>query len=283
MRKTKIVATLGPKSDDKKTIMEMAKAGMNVARINMSHGTQDIHKKRIDLVKAVREELNEPIAILLDTRGPEVRLKRFKDGSVTVQDGHDFVITADDILGDETRASVTCEDFYTRINVGDVVLMCDGLVKMIVTAIKDKDIVLKVLTGGTLSNSKSINVPGVSLNLPYLSDADKSDLLFGIENDVDFVAASFVSTKEDVLVLKRFLAQHNAIDIDIIAKIESQQGVDNIDSILSVCDGIMVARGDLGVEVAFEKLPHLQKTLIKKARESGKRVITATEIGRAHV
>lgn len=278
MRKTKIVATLGPKSDDKKTIMEMAKAGMNVARINMSHGTQDIHKRRIDLVKEVRDELNEPIAILLDTRGPEVRLKRFKDSSVTVQDGHDFIITAEDILGDETRASVTCEDFYTRINVGDVVLMCDGLVKMIVTAIKDKDIILKVLTGGTLSNSKSINVPGVSLNLPYLSEADKADLIFGIENDVDFVAASFVSTKEDVLVLKRFLAQHNAIDIDIIAKIESQQGVDNIDSILSVCDGIMVARGDLGVEVAFEKLPHLQKTLIKKARESGKRVITATEM-----
>lgn len=278
MRKTKIVATLGPASDNKKTIMALAKAGMNVARINMSHGTHEIQKQRIDIVKNVRDELNEPIAILIDTRGPEVRLKKFENGSITVEDGQTFVITSEDVLGTTEKASVTCEDFYSRIHVGDTVLMCDGLVNMTVTAIKDKDIVLKVVTGGVISNSKSINVPGVQLNLPYLSDMDKKDLLFGIENDVDFVAASFVGCKEDILVLKRFLAQHNAIDIDVIAKIESQQGVDNIDEILSVCDGIMVARGDLGVEVPFENLPFLQKSLIKKAREKGKRVITATEM-----
>lgn len=278
MRKTKIVATLGPASDNKKAIMALAKAGMNVARINMSHGTHEIQKQRIDAVKAVRDELNEPIAILIDTRGPEVRLKKFENGSITVEDGQTFIITSEDVMGTTERASVTCEDFYTRINKGDTVLMCDGLVKMTVTDIKGKDIILKVVTGGVISNSKSINVPGVQLNLPYLSDLDKKDLIFGIENDVDFVAASFVGCKDDVIVLKKFLAQHNAIDIDVIAKIESQQGVDNIDEILSACDGIMVARGDLGVEVPFENLPFLQKSLIKKAREKGKRVITATEM-----
>lgn len=278
MRKTKIIATLGPASDNKRAILEMAKAGMNVARINMSHGDHQQHKRRIDLVKEVREELGLPIGIMMDTRGPEVRLKRFKDSSVEVKDGQKFTIVHEDILGDCNQASVTCADLYTRLNVGNTVLLCDGLVKMVVEEIKGKDVVLKVLVGGTLSNSKSINVPGVDLNLPYLSDSDKSDILFGIENDVDFIAASFVSTKDDILVLKRFLAQHNATEIDIVAKIESLKGVENLAQIIPLTDGIMVARGDLGVEVPYERLPQLQKEIIKRSRDCGKRVITATEM-----
>lgn len=278
MRKTKIVATIGPASDDKRTIMEMAKAGMNVARLNMSHGTHQQQKRRIDIIKQVREELGEPIGIMMDTRGPEIRLKKFENDSVEVADGSIFIIKNDDIIGNDKMASVTCDDFYLRIKIGDVVLLCDGLIKMVVEDIKNKDVYLRVVIGGTLSNSKSINVPGVMLNLPYLSEADKSDILFGIENGIDFIAASFVSTKEDVMVLKRFLALNNAIDIDIVAKIESMKGVENLDAILTVTDGIMVARGDLGVEIDYARLPQLQKEIIKKSRESGKRVITATEM-----
>lgn len=278
MRKTKIIATLGPACGDKKTILAMAKAGMNVARVNMSHGTHEIQAERIQLVKAVRDEIGEPIAILLDTRGPEIRLKKFENGFVTVEDGAAFILCAGDFIGNSERACVTCDDFYTRVKVGDVVLMCDGLVKMQITNIVNSEVLLKVIHGGILSNSKSINVPGVPLNLPYLSEADKKDLLFGLENEVDFVAASFVSCKDDVLILKRFLAAHGSTDINIIAKIESQEGIKNLDEILSVSEGIMVARGDLGVEVPFEKLPPMQKDMIKKARERGKVVITATEM-----
>lgn len=278
MRKTKIVATLGPSANDKKTITAMIKAGMNVARVNMSHGTYDEQKKRIEIVKQIREELSEPIAIMLDTRGPEIRLKHFVDGVAEVEDGAIFTIVGEDITGDNEKASVTCDDFYTRISVNDTVLMCDGLVAMKVIQIKGKDVILKVLNGGTLSNSKSINVPGVNLNLPYLSECDKNDIMFGIENGIDFIAASFVSTKEDLLILKRFLATQGATEIDIVAKIESMKGVENIDEILKVADGIMVARGDLGVEIPYEKLPQLQKEIIKKSREAGKRVITATEM-----
>lgn len=278
MRKTKIVATLGPATNNKKIILALAHAGMNVARINMSHGDHQIQKERIDLVKTVREEVGEPIGLLLDTRGPEIRLKKFENNSVVVEDGGSFVLTNKEILGTTEIACITCDDFYARIKKGDAVLMCDGLVKMIVRDIIDQDIHLNVITGGTLSNSKSINVPGVQLNLPYLSEQDKKDLLFGIENDVDFIAASFVSAKEDILILKKFLLSNGGSNIDVIAKIESQQGVDNIDEILSVCEGIMVARGDLGVEVPFERLPQMQKELIKKARMRGKLVITATEM-----
>lgn len=278
MRKTKIVATLGPASETKKVVLEMAKAGMNVARINMSHGTYEEHVRRIQVVKEVREELDEPIAIMIDTRGPEIRLKTFENDYAVVKDGETFVIKHDEVVGNSQMANVTCSDLYLRIKVGDVLLMCDGLVKMIVDNIENKDIYLKVLVGGVLSNSKSINVPNVYLDLPYLSDADKKDILFGIENDVDTIAASFVSTKEDLLSLRKFLFKNNGNNIDIVAKIESAKSVENLDSILEATDGVMVARGDLGVEIPYEKLPYMQKVIIKKSREAGKRVITATEM-----
>ncbi len=278
MRKTKIVATLGPASETKEVVMEMAKAGMNVARINMSHGTFEDHKRRIDMVKAVREELGEPIAIMIDTKGPEIRLKSFENDFAMVEDDQEFVIVNQDVIGNSNEASVTCPDFYLRIKIGDIILMCDGLIKMTVENIVEKNIHLRVNVGGKLSNSKSINVPGVSLNLPYLSEADKKDILFGIENDIDFVAASFVSTREDMLSLRKFLCDNNGSNIDIVAKIESVKGVENLEQILPTTDGIMVARGDLGVEIPYAKLPSIQKDIIKKSREAGKRVITATEM-----
>ncbi len=278
MKKTKIIATIGPSSERKQTIIDMAKAGMNVARLNMSHGTLADHKLHIDTIKEIREELEESIAIMIDTRGPEIRLKKFENGSVEIKDNDTFVITNDDVIGTQQHASVTCSDFYQRVKVGDTVLMCDGLIKMLISEIKDKDVIFKIIVGGKLSDSKSINVPGVDLNLPYLSEADKRDLLFAIENDIDFIAASFVSSKEDVLQIKKFLASHGNTDIDVIAKIESQKGVDNLSEIMTASDGIMVARGDLGVEISYEKLPQLQKEIVKRTREAGKRVIVATEM-----
>lgn len=278
MRKTKIIATLGPACDSRKTVADMVKAGLNVARLNMSHGVHEDHKRRIDTVKEIRQELSVPVALLLDTRGPEIRLHKFANGQAEVSDGDFFTIVNSQIEGDDTRASVTCKDFYKIVKKGDLVLINDGLIRMEVARIDGENVVLKVLSGGVMSNSKSLNVPGVELNLPYLSEQDKKDVLFGIENDVDFIAASFVSTAEDIFVLKRFLSRHGGTDIQIIAKIESQKGVENIDEIIAAADGIMVARGDLGVEISYEKLPQIQKQLIKKARACGKRVITATEM-----
>lgn len=278
MRKTKIIATLGPACDNHKTLTEMVKAGLNVARLNMSHGTQQEHARRIATVKRVRQELAQPVALLLDTRGPEIRLECFRDGQVEVVEDAEFVIVNHSVQGSAREASVTCADFYRIVKKGDIVLINDGLIRMQVDRIEGEDVHLRVLSGGVISDHKSINVPGVLLNLPYLSEQDKSDLLFGIEQDVDFVAASFVSNAEDVLILKRFLAQNGGMHIQVIAKIESRKGVENIDEIIDAADGIMVARGDLGVEISYEQLPQIQKLLIKKARAAGKRVITATEM-----
>lgn len=278
MRKTKIIATLGPSSSDKSVLTAMVKAGMNVARINMSHATHEDHAARIALIKEIRRDLSAPVALMLDTRGPEIRLGTFENDSAEVAAGDEFEIVNDKIVGDAHRASVSCPDFYKMLKKGDFLLINDGLIRMQVKDIVDKTVKLQVVIGGTISNHKSINVPGTVLDLPYLSEQDKSDLLFGIKQDVDFIAASFVSTANDIRVLKEFLLRNGGERIEVIAKIESSKGVENIDEILALADGIMVARGDLGVEVPFIELPAIQKSLIKRARAAGKRVITATEM-----
>lgn len=278
MRKTKIIATLGPACADGEILAGMIKAGMNVARINMSHATHEEHASRIATVKKLRRDLSVPVALMLDTRGPEIRLGMFENDSAEVVAGDSFEIVNEPVTGNSHRASVSCADFYKLLHKGDHLLINDGLIRMQVKEIADETVKLEVVIGGVISNHKSINVPGVVLNMPYLSDQDKKDLLFGIRQDVDFIAASFVSTANDIRVLKNFLLQNGGEHIEVIAKIESSKGVDNIDEILALADGIMVARGDLGVEVPFVELPAIQKSLIKKARAAGKRVITATEM-----
>ena len=278
MRKTKIICTIGPASANEKTLTQMCLAGMNVARLNFSHGTHEEHKEKIDLIKRVRENLDMPIPIMLDTKGPESRIKTFKSGSVEVQDGNQFIFTTDDIEGDETKVSVSFEGLIRDLSVGDRILVNNGLVVFEVNELTDTEAICTTIVGGTLSNRKSMSFPNKVMSGPYLSEQDKSDLLFGIENDVDYVAASFVSTKADVVSLREFLNDNGGANIDIIAKIENQAGVDNIEEICEACEGIMIARGDLGVEIPFVKVPSVQKLLISKCRMLGKRVITATEM-----
>ncbi len=278
MRKTKIICTIGPASANEKTLTQMCLAGMNVARLNFSHGSHEEHKEKIDLIKRVRENLDMPIPIMLDTKGPEYRIKTFKSGSVEVLDGNQFVFTTDDIEGDETKVSVSFEGLIRDLSVGDRILVNNGLVVFEVNELTDTEAICTTIVGGTLSNRKSMSFPNKVMSGPYLSEQDKSDLLFGIENDVDYVAASFVSTKADVVSLREFLNDNGGANIDIIAKIENQAGVDNIEEICEACEGIMIARGDLGVEIPFVKVPSVQKLLISKCRMLGKRVITATEM-----
>ena len=278
MRKTKIICTIGPASENEKVLTQMCKAGMNVARLNFSHGSHEEHKKKIDLIKSVREKLDLPIAIMLDTKGPEYRIGTFASGSVEVASGDTFTFTTDDVEGDQTRVSINYKDLIKNLNVGDRILVCNGLVIFEVVELKGNDAICRVVIGGVLSNKKSMSFPNKVMPGPFLSEQDKADLLFGIENDVDFVAASFVSTKNDVLELRDFLNAHGGKNIDIIAKIENRSGVDNVEEICEVCDGIMIARGDLGVEIPFVEVPAIQKLLINKCRILGKRVITATEM-----
>ena len=278
MRKTKIICTIGPASANEKTLTQMCLAGMNVARLNFSHGTHEEHKEKIDLIKRVRENLDMPIPIMLDTKGPEYRIKTIKSGSVEVLDGNQFVFTTDDIEGDETKVSVSFEGLIRDLSVGDRILVNNGLVVFEVNELTDTEAICTTIVGGTLSNRKSMSFPNKVMSGPYLSEQDKSDLLFGLENDVDYVAASFVSTKADVVSLREFLNDNGGANIDIIAKIENQAGVDNIEEICEACEGIMIARGDLGVEIPFVKVPSVQKLLISKCRMLGKRVITATEM-----
>ena len=278
MRKTKIICTIGPASDKPEIFREMCKKGLNVARLNFSHGTHAEHQVKIDMIKAVREELNLPIAIMLDTKGPEYRIRTFKEGKITLKDGDEFTFTTREVEGDEHIVSVSYAGLANDLAPGDRVLVNNGLVIFEVQDIQDTEIHCRVLTGGVLSDRKSMSFPGKVLRQTFLSEQDKSDLLFGIRNGVDFVAASFVSCKQDLLDLKGFLHEHGGDYIDVIAKIENQSGVDNIDEICSVCEGVMVARGDLGVEVPFTELPAIQKYLITKCRMLGKRVITATEM-----
>lgn len=278
MRKTKIICTVGPASENEQTLSAMMKAGMNVARLNFSHGTHEEHKKKIELIKSVRDKLDLPIAIMLDTKGPEYRIGTFAEGKVDVEAGDTFVFTVDDVVGDKGRVSVNYKDLIRNLNVGDRILVCNGLVIFEVNELRDNDAICTVLVGGTLSNRKSMSFPNKVMPGPFLSEQDKSDLLFGIEHDVDFVAASFVSTREDVVELRDFLNANGGQNIDIIAKIENRSGVDNVEEICEVCDGIMIARGDLGVEIPFVEVPAIQKMLIDKCRILGKRVITATEM-----
>ena len=292
MRKTKIVCTIGPASQNAETLRRMCLAGMNVARLNFSHGTHEEHKKKIELIRQVREELRMPIAIMLDTKGPEYRIGTFENGRVTLEEGADFTFTTNDIVGNEQSVSVSYKDLMRNLQPGDRILVNNGLVVFEVRKVTCTEALCTVINGGVLSDRKSMNFPGRVMKQEFLSEADRSDILFGIENGVDFVAASFVSCKEDILSLRNFLNWNRGQDIEIIAKIENRSGVENIDGICEVADGIMVARGDLGVEIPAIEVPSVQKYLIHKCRLLGKRVITATEmlesmiqnqIGRAHV
>ena len=278
MRKTKIICTIGPASDNKETLVQMCAAGMNVARLNFSHGTHEEHQSKIDLIKSVREELDAPIAIMLDTKGPEYRIGTFKDGKVVVNTGDKFTFVCDDIEGDNTRCTVNYKELAKCLSVGDRVLVNNGLVIFEVAEIVNNDIVCDVIVGGVLSNRKSMCFPNKVMSGPYLSEQDKADILFGIKNDVDFIAASFVSTEKDMIELTKFLKANGGGDIAIIAKIENRAGIDNVEAICKHCSGIMVARGDLGVEIPFVELPAVQKELINKCRRLGKRVIVATEM-----
>lgn len=278
MRKTKIVCTLGPASATKEIIVGLCKAGMNVARLNFSHNTHADHQKRIDLVKEVRSELNLPIAIMLDTKGPEYRIKTFENGQITLADGDSFTFTTDPVVGNETIVSVSYANLPRELSKGDTILLNNGLLVFEVERIHGSNIECKVICGGVLSDRKSMSFPGKVMKQTYLSEQDKSDIRFGIENGVDYIACSFVSCKQDLLDVHAYLQELNADHIELIAKIENQSGVDNIDEICECCDGIMVARGDMGVEIPFEYLPAIQKQLITKCRLLGKRVITATEM-----
>ncbi len=278
MRKTKIICTVGPASRDEKVFSAMCRAGLNVARLNFSHGSHEQHKENIDMIKKVREELDLPIAIMLDTKGPEYRIKTFENGKITLCDGDEFTFTVENVEGDRTRVSVNYEGLVNDLSIGDRILVNNGLVIFEVKEITHTDVICRVVVGGELSDRKSMSFPGKILKQTYLSEQDKADLLFGIENDVDFIAASFVSRREDLLDLKAFMHEHGGDNIDIIAKIENQSGIDNIEEICEECSGIMIGRGDLGVEVPFTELPALQKFLITKCRLLGKRVITATEM-----
>ena len=278
MRKTKIICTIGPACDNEDTLTKMCHAGMNVARLNFSHGTHEEHLDKINLIKKVREKLDLPIAIMLDTKGPEYRIKTFKNKKITLSTGDKFTFMTEDVEGDESRVSVSYKNLYKELFVGDKILLNNGLVIFEVTGIEGTSIVTEVLSGGEISDRKSMSFPGKVLEQDFLSEQDKADLLFGIEQDVDFVAASFVSRESDLRAMRDFLDANGGKDIDIIAKIENRSGVDHIEEICNVADGIMVARGDLGVEIPFVEVPTIQKYLIKKCRLLGKRVITATEM-----
>lgn len=278
MRMTKIICTIGPACDTDDMVRSLMKAGMNVARLNFSHGTHEEHKVRIDRLKKIREELDLPVAIMLDTKGPEYRIRTFKDGKVTVKEGQKFTFTTDEVEGDETRVSVTYKNLIQDLSVGDTILVNNGLVKFEVEELNGNNAVCNTVIGGDLSNQKSMNFPNHVMTNEFLSEQDKDDLLFGIENDIDFVAASFVSNAQDMRDLRNFLDANGGDRIELVAKIENRSGVDHIDEICEYADGVMVARGDLGVEIPFVEVPAVQKYLIRKCRMLGRRVITATEM-----
>ncbi|MBQ6315158.1 MAG: pyruvate kinase [Mogibacterium sp.] len=279
MRKTKIVCTIGPASESEEMLKELCLAGMNVARLNFSHGTHAEHLERINRIKKVRAELGLPIAIMLDTKGPEFRIGTFKDGKVILEEGAKFTFTTEEVEGDDTIVSVSYKNLANELEKGDRILLNNALLEFEVLSTDGTNIVTEVIEGGELSNRKSMSFPGKHMQQIYLSEQDKSDIAFGVENDVDFIACSFVSVKQDLVDVHDYLKALGKDDtVELIAKIENQSGYDNIDEICSQCDGIMVARGDMGVEVPFERLPAIQKDLIFRCRMIGKRVITATEM-----
>jgi len=269
MRKTKIVATIGPKSANYETLKNLILSGTNIIRINMSHGCIEEYQKTIDLVKQIREEFALPVAIMMDTRGPEVRVKKFENDSVELKPGQTFSFVKEDVLGTENYSSITENAVLDIISVGNIVLLNDGLVKLEVIEVDFDKVTCKVVEGGIVSNNKSLAFPGIQLNLPYLNERDKEGILFSIKNNVEYIAASFVNSKEDVKILRAYIKEHGG-DIEIISKIESACGLDNLDEIIEESDGIMVARGDLGVEIPLEKVPEHQKIIIKKSITNGK-------------
>lgn len=278
MKKTKIICTLGPASRDEKTIEKMLLNGMNVARINFSHGTHAEHLETITTFRKVRDRLDLPAAVMLDTKGPEIRLRDFEEKSVTLKKGDLFTLTSKELLGTNEIVSVTYKELPSQLSKGNIVLIDDGKVSLEVLDTTDEEIHCKVVTGGVISNHKGVNIPNVHLNFNYLSEQDKSDLQFGVENNVDFIAASFVRSKEDVITLRNYLDYIGGNNIKIISKIENIEGIDNFKDILEYSDGIMVARGDMGVEVDYEKLPGIQKKFIRACYQRGKMVITATQM-----
>lgn len=279
MRKTKIVCTIGPSTDDENIMRELMKSGMDVARFNFSHSDHQVHKERFQTVRRLSDELGLNVATLLDTKGPEIRLRDFKDHQpVYIKDGDEFTLTTKDVEGTEKIASITFAHLPKDVSVGSKILINDGVIELSVVSVSDTDIVCKVIHGGKLSDHKGINVPGVKLSMPYISDADMADLEFGAKMGFDFIAASFVRTGADVIYLRKFTQSLGWYNPRIIAKIENSEGVENIDEILEAADGIIVARGDMGVGIPFEQIPAIQKELIHKAYNAGKQVITATQM-----
>lgn len=278
MRKTKIVCTIGPACANEETLTRMCLAGMNVARLNFSHGTHEAHKENIELIKKVREKLHLPIAIMLDTKGPEYRIKTFKEGKIFLSEGDTFIFTTDEVEGDQERVSVSYKGMARELQPGDQILLNNGLLTFEVRETRGNDVITEVLVGGELSDRKSMAFPGKVLKQVYLSEQDKADIKFGVENDVDFIACSFVSIAQDVIDVKNYLDELGADDIDLICKIENRSGVENIEEICANCDGILIGRGDMGVEIPYEEVPAIQKHLISQCRMLGKRVITATEM-----
>ena len=277
-KRTKIVCTLGPASDKEDVLTQLVENGLNVCRFNFSHGSHEEHKVRLDLVKKVREKLNQPIAILLDTKGPEIRTGQFGEPEVLLEEGQKFTITMNDVIGTKEMCTVSYKDLAKDVVSGDTILIDDGLVGLRVEEVNGEDIICVVENSGIVKNHKGVNVPGVKINLPAITPKDRSDIEFGISQGIDFIAASFVRKASDVLAIREILEENNATDIQIISKIENQEGVDNLDEILEVSDGIMVARGDLGVEIPTEEIPVVQKMMIKRCNEVGKPVITATQM-----
>ena len=277
MRKTKIICTLGPSTDKDGVLRALIANGMNVARFNFSHGSHEEHKGRLDLLKSLREELGKPVAALLDTKGPEIRLKDFKNGTEMLEAGQTFTLTTRDVEGTKEICSITYKDLPQDVAPGGTIMLDDGLIKLQIQTVNDTDIVCTVLNNGKIKNKKGVNVPGVHLSMPYMSQRDKDDIIFGIEQGFDFIAASFVRTAQDVYEIRNLLNEYDS-NIRIIAKIENREGVNNIDSILAAADAVMVARGDLGVEIDFTELPGIQKNIIERSFSFGKPIVTATQM-----
>ena len=278
MRKTKIICTLGPASDTPAVFKKMVKAGLNVARLNFSHGTYEEHLQKINMVKAARAELNVPISIMMDTKGPEIRIRTFKDGRVELKEGEIFTLTTRDVEGTDKIVSISYPPLPKIIKTDATIMLNDGFIELKTLEIKGEDIICEVVYGGELSNRKSLNLPGIAIDMPYISDIDRQDIIFGIKHDVDYIACSFVRNANDVRQVRELLDANGGEEIDIISKIENREGVDNIDEIIAVSNGIMVARGDMGVEIPFVELPAIQKSIIQKCYTAGKKVITATQM-----
>lgn len=278
MRKTKIVCTLGPSTDKEGILEQLILEGMNVARFNFSHGSHEEQGGRMEQLRKLREKCQKPVAALLDTKGPEIRLKNFKEGKVFLEEGQQFILTGREVEGDASQVTITYPQLAQDVQVGTKILIDDGLVGMKVEEIREQDIICRVLNHGAISNHKGINVPGIHLAMPYMSEKDRKDILFGIEQEMDFVAASFTRSAEDVLEIRKLLDENGGEKINIIAKIENGEGVENINAIIEAADGIMIARGDMGVEIPGEEVPVIQKMIIRKVYEAGKQVITATQM-----